>query len=161
DLTILVGTDWRASGESKWPEEAPLRGLANLLPAQALQELAAMADQVGNWRLGRVAVGVQGDGEGPPRVDIPWAGGGNMKRLFAYLEKQMPGGKISEEKGPKGEAMTLLTDEQRGEAMAAFGDTEILMAVSPSGAVKGRELLAPALQVKSGNKPSAAGALKE
>jgi hypothetical protein len=163
DATLVAGMDFRASGEIK-PGDEDLAGMiSRLAPGDAQKEFAQFADQVGNFRLDRIVVAVKADGDGQPeRTFVRFTGAGNLKLWVAFLQKQIPGIKTSEVKGPKGEAITLLTGDQNTLALALIGDTDVFLTVPERNKARQRDLLEQVLEVRAGTKPSAAtGSLQE
>src|SRR5207249_2858389 len=103
-------------------------------------------------RLDRVAIGLQlaANNFEPERIYVRFTGAADLKRWAEFMEKQMPGAKTSETKGPKGERILLLASEQTGPAIAFLGDTEVILAGYQKNKANHGELLSRVLDVRAG-----------
>ncbi len=127
DVMLLGGIDMRASGETRPADEDLAAAISRVVPQK---EILAFADQVGNLRLDRVALALSANVRGMPDQGYARVSGtGNLKRLAEFARKNTPEGKLTESKGPKGEAITVLSGRDRNLAIAFIGDTDLLMPI--------------------------------
>jgi hypothetical protein len=125
------------------------------MPPEAREELYRMGEAVGNFRLDRFAIGFALDPEGSGHGRIFLRGTGRMdhQRLAAYFREKIGLGLVAEKKGLRGEAITVLNQENSPPAVALIGDSDLLMAGYMSDAIDSAALMDKALAVRDGGRP--------
>ncbi len=121
------------------------------------QEMFTFADAVGNIRIDRVSFGMIPDPANGrmSRIFMRLTGLGDHKRLLAFIRKEARQAVVKEQKGARGETVTLIDMKGDGPGMALVGDHDMLIA----GYTGGREqnhfgVLEDALRVRAGKKDS-------
>jgi hypothetical protein len=162
------GVAWFPSGvallcgiENRGPPLGPVIDLKAItatfhqaLPAEAREEMYKFADDVGNLEVLRftLAYSVDPNEKQNNRVYLRLTGRCDHRRLAEYLTRVLPGAAVKDEKGPKGEPLTIFTPATAGPAIAFIGDTELVMAGydHPKDYAKQVDVLREVLEVRAG-----------
>src|SRR5262249_12665071 len=129
--TLVASVDLRGTGVAEPLETHAMSGLlTQMMGPKNSEEFYRFADAVGNFRLDRAALALQmgPNGAEPERIYVRLTGLGNAKRLTDFLLPLLKGGKLSEEKGPKGEPVLILASKEHAPAIAVIGDNELIVA---------------------------------
>jgi hypothetical protein len=128
---IFGGTDFRPA-DAKLTGDDSLRGLAQraimLSNARARAEIYGIAESLGNVRVDRVSMAFEPDAKGSGKIYIRVTGLADRGRLAGLIQQQNKNATAKEEKGPKGEPITLLEQGGREPALALIGDTDLIVA---------------------------------
>ena len=164
-VTLVASVDLRGTGEAESLEVHPMSGLlTQILGPKQREEFYRFADAVGNIRLDRAALALQMGLKGaePERIYARLTGLSNAKRLIDFLHPLVTGGKLTEEKGLKGEPVLILASREHAPAIAVIGDTELIVAGYQKEAADHVEVLRQVLSVRAGKSPNVtAGPLKD
>jgi hypothetical protein len=127
--SIFGAADLRPSRDSKMPPDDSLRNFGQrallLGSARARNEIYAFAEAVGNFRVDRVAMAGQAADNG--KIYIRVTGLADHARLAGAIANLMQAN-VKEEKGPKGEPISLIDQVDQSPAMALVGDTDLIIA---------------------------------
>lgn len=158
DSALVGAVDLRAvSDDAALSDVERLRGaVIRLVPLAQLTEFYNFVDKVGNMRLDRISFAYAVDPEKPnqKRIFIRVTGLGDHQRFLAFLRETLPNAAVKEEKGPRGEPISIVSTDKRPPAFALFGDTEIAMAGDENTQGDHAVILRQLMEVRSGNKPN-------
>jgi hypothetical protein len=126
--------DLRAS-DSKLPADDTLLKFGQrallLAPASVRNELYGFGEAVGNVRLDRVSFALQVDpsNTNKNKIYLRLTGLADRGRLAEFLQNSTKGATVKEEKGPKGEPITIIDQGDMGQpSLALVGDNDWIMA---------------------------------
>ncbi len=102
--------------------------LAKTMRGNDREEFFQAAEALGNLRVDRSAVAFTVNERGnPEKIVFRITGAGDRQRVADFIAKVSPGTVVQQEKGPKGEPVTLLSTPQRPPAFALVGDGEFII----------------------------------
>lgn len=157
DTNVAAAVDLR-------PEEAAFSGkgdflrelFGRMMKPRDREELYTIAEGLGNVRVDRLSTGVAVANNGDTlRAAVRISGAGDRARLAGFLAKTLRGGAVKHTRGPRGEAITLISGAAREPALALVGDTDFLVALFE---VKGNvsDVISQMLDVRAGKQKGAA-----
>jgi hypothetical protein len=127
------------------------------VPAKAREEMFKFIESTGNLRIDRFVWGFFEDRQDPLKMQFfaRFTGLGDPKRLVDVIRQSgLPIGEVKEEKGPRGEPITLLLPNNNfGVGIAVTGNTDLFFATYP-GQGKSADLIREVMKVRSGGQPS-------
>ncbi|HKB42340.1 MAG TPA: hypothetical protein VKD72_38290, partial [Gemmataceae bacterium] len=151
DTNVVTGMELRPPQATfRSTEDLVSQLFARMLSVRDREELYRTAEAIGNVRLDCVTVGAAVDENGDSvRIAVRLSGAGDRKRIADFLVATAPGVAVKQEKGPKGEPITLLEGTKKGmPALALIGDSDVVLVVQ---ADKGNtEALRQVLEVRAG-----------
>lgn len=158
-VTLVVAHDQRKLPPPQTEDDRILRAaLAVCIPKNAHEEMFKFIDSTGNLRSDRFVLGMFEDPGDPQRTEVfvRLTGLGDRKRLVeAIRHSGIPPGELKEEKGPRGEPITLLLPNNNfGVGLAVVGNTDLFFAVYP-GPGKSADLIREVVKVWRGGQPNA------
>src|SRR6266540_849970 len=116
------------------------------------EELFRTAEAIGNVRLDRLALGMTvDDNANSAQVVFRITGAADRKRIADFFGQVLPGAKVKQEKGPKGEPITLIEGGGKGRpSFALVGDSDlVLVAQADRGPA---DVLGQVLEVRAGKR---------
>jgi hypothetical protein len=125
------------------------------MPGQFREELYGMGEAVGNFRLDRFALGFAPDAEGSDKGRMFVRGTGRMdhKRLAAFFRDKAGRDSVVEKKGLRGEAITVLHQENNPPAVVLVGDSDVIITGYVGDSVNSAGLAEEVLAVREGGRP--------
>jgi hypothetical protein len=163
EANMLVAIDLRAPPTVVPVDSEELsRLLAVMVPPRDWRGVYDFVDQVGNFRLDRVSLAfeLEKDRPGPKRIWTRFTGAGDARALEKFMAKELP--ERQERKGPRGEAIVVLTRKEHAPACAFFGNTDFLVVGYLDEGKNHLEVLDALLDVSAGKARSAlAGAFAD
>jgi hypothetical protein len=170
DKVTFVAAGRQAAGAAAEGKDNPLRDFLKAnVPAREMEEVYKFAEAVGNVRIDTFALGYAPDPkqQRKGRIYLRITGAANHQRLGEFLRKSIGNGAAREEKGPKGEPITLFSPPGAfGPAFALVGDTDFLIAGYEDNQANHAEVIEQILKIRAGTQPDAlkgplAGELKK
>jgi hypothetical protein len=157
ESTLVGAVDFRATGEggAVADVERMRASLMKFVPLEQLGQSYDFVDKVGNIRLDRAAFGLIWDNQNNKNSAFLFRFTGKIdgQRLVKYLSGQeFLQAKATEEKGPNGEPITLVSFFEEKPDLAIIGTSEVLMVARPHGR-PGSDVLRQMLDIRAGKKP--------
>jgi hypothetical protein len=163
-VQIVVAADFRNTAPTSLDSGKMMREmLLKFVPPQAREEVYGMAEKLGNVRVDRVAFGYAPPSkeEQQGRVYFRLSGKADHKRLVDVLKDSAPGMTAKEQKGFRGQRVTMLVNPQGTRhgppGMAVVGDTDLIVAGAEGSQVKDELTIAQVLAVRAGREKNMLG----
>jgi hypothetical protein len=170
DATLVGAIDLRTPATSRPDAQthaaasALHRRFLGIIPPQAMQGLFGLADQIGNFRIDRVAFAYMADpaGRNQQRMFVRITGEGNAKHLHDLIKGNVQNARVEERKGPNGVTMRVISQGGPGPifmfpVLAFVGDCDLLICGFEGGENPNHlEVFEQAVAVMGGKKPSVA-----
>jgi hypothetical protein len=122
-----------------------------MIPPREREEMYQVFEQLGNMRIDRLGFALSMDDQGRvQRIFLRFSGAGDRQRLASMLKMTGPKFEPSDEKGPKGEPITLLSSQTSPPAFAIIGDNEVIVAGYEKDQGNHLEVVKQALAVRAG-----------
>jgi hypothetical protein len=152
DATFFGGRDLRVFPELSVQQILVLTQVAERIEPRERDLVWKLVSLVG--RLDRLTFAYAADRRRPEqsRIFIRATGAINHQRLAEWFRQEWPGAKLTEEKGPRGEPITLVSSSQSvAPAFALVGNTDLLLAGYQEVSGKHREVVREALEIRAGH----------
>jgi hypothetical protein len=152
DATFFGGRDVRVFPELSVQQLLVLTQLIDKIEPRQRDRFLAFVALVG--QIDRVTFAFTADKKqrARSRFFIRATGSISHQRLAGWLRQEWPGAVVTQEKGPRGEAITLVASSQPvGPAFALVGTTDLLMAGYHGDAQKHLEVVREALELRAGH----------
>jgi hypothetical protein len=155
-VQIVVASDFRNTAPTSLDSGKMIRSmLLQFMPPQAREEFYSVAEKLGNVRIDRIAYAYaapsEEDKQGRHYVRI--TGKGDHKRLVDLLKEASPGMVCKEQKGFRGQRVTLLVNQREHHGppgIAVVGDTDFIMAGRDNPQGKDQEIIEQVLAIRAG-----------
>jgi hypothetical protein len=130
-VKLVAALDLRSDTPPAGDPAKALRQLyTQLFPEPAREEVFKVVEKIGNVRVDRFAIAYTPDakGQGNGRIYMRFTGKGDGKRLVALIKELSPQMVVKEQKGFRGQKVTLMSEPNHPPGFALIGDTDCIIA---------------------------------
>jgi hypothetical protein len=157
--TIVAAFDLRTGGPPAPEASKAIRQLFSqlLMLPQMREQVYTVAEKLGNVRLDRFSLAFA---PGPPeggkgRIYLRFTGKGDPQRLVGLFKDLIPGAEVKEQKGFRGQRVTVLSNPKDPPAFAVVGDSDLIVAGPEGHPGNSLEMLEEVLAVRAGREKNA------